>query len=100
MRPFRMFFGIAVGVILFLFVVRVAFAAFIIAAVMSLIYAMYRRLKDFVTYDRNGDYYIPKYYEHAQMNRNWNNHVEPLFYSSQTKTMRPSINSVQFVEAR
>ena len=81
-----MFFGIAVAVILFSFVIRVAFAAFIIAAVMSIIYAVFRRIKDFVTYDKYGEPYIPRRryqeYHRPQLQRQFNE-VEPLFYNHQ-----------------
>ncbi len=99
MRPFKMFFGITVGIILFLFVARIVFVAFIVAAVMSVIYAVYRRLRDFITYDRYGEYYIPKY-NRRHLNYSQNNEVEPLFYGSRIPSYRTTIDNVQFINAR
>jgi len=103
MRPFRIFFGFALGIILFLFVARILFFAFVVAAVMSIIYAIYRRVKEFITYDRNGDYYVPaynnQYYNRRSMNNNINNEVEPLFYNDHSTRTNP-INDIQFVEIR
>jgi len=89
MKPFKMFFGISVGVILLLFAIRVAFVAFIAAAIMSIFYAIYRRIKDFVTYDRYGEYYI-KGYNNSNIKSYWNNGVEPLFYESISSRFRPN----------
>ena len=97
MRPFKLFFGIAVGVILFFFIARVAILAFIIAGVMSILYAVFRRLKDFITYDRYGNHYIPKY-EMRPVRQQIEHGVEPLFYESQTVRRRP-INKIQFIDA-
>lgn len=97
MRPFKMFFGIAVAVIVFSFVIRVAFAAFVIAAIMSIIYAVFRRLKDFVTYDRYGEPYIARReYHRPQLQRQWNE-VEPLFYDNQPQHRQP-IKETRFIE--
>ena len=97
MRPFKMFFGIAVGVILFLFIARVAIMAFIIAGIMSIVYAVYRRLKDFITYDRYGDYYIPDY-RTARAKYRLESGVEPLFHEPYTRQRRP-VSNVQFIDA-
>ena len=98
MRPFRMFFGFAIGIILFLFVARILFFAFIIAAVMSIAYAVFRRIKDFITYDRFGEHYIPAYDNKPGRNINMNNEVEPLFHNDFPKRGNP-IKKIQFVEA-
>ncbi|MFT6149593.1 MAG: hypothetical protein ACJAUH_002287 [Saprospiraceae bacterium] len=91
-----MFFGFAIAIIVFGFVIRVAFSAFIIAAVMSIIYAIYRRVKDFVTYDRYGEHYIPKRQYQPNMQRQAYQEVEPLFYEqAQRQTMK---SKAQFVE--
>ena len=97
MRPFKMFFGIAVGVILFLFVARIAIMAFIIAGIMSIVYAIYRRLKDFITYDRYGEYYIPEYQPQRSMYR-LESGVEPLVYEHHPRYRRP-VRNVQFIDA-
>jgi hypothetical protein len=91
-----MFFGIAIAIIVFGFVIRVAFSAFIIAAVMSIIYAIYRRVKDFITYDRYGEYYIQKQEYRPKMQGQTYQEVEPLFYEqAQRQTMK---SKAQFVE--
>lgn len=99
MRPFKMFFGLAIGIIFFVFIARVVFVAFIAAAVMSIIYAVYRRIKDFITYDRYGEPYIKRYHPHYQprLNRSMNNGIEPLFYEN---VSRPAtrVKNIQFIE--
>ncbi|MDF1695944.1 MAG: hypothetical protein P1U56_08940 [Saprospiraceae bacterium] len=97
MRPFKMFFGIALVGLLFLFVIRVALVAFVIAAVMSITYAIFRRVKDFITYDRYGNHYIPKY-EYKQIHHNRMNEVEPLFYGVQVTPRTPAKN-IRFIDA-
>ncbi len=98
MRPFRMFFGLAIGIMLFFFLAKIVVIAFIAAAVMSIIYAVFRRLKDFITYDRYGEYYIPRYNNHPRFNNNWNDEVEPLFHGNFSKRRSP-VNNVRFIEA-
>lgn len=90
-----MFFGIAVAVILFSFAIRVAFTAFIIAAVMSIIYAVFRRLKDFVTYDRYGEPYMQQHQYQPRMQRQTYQDVEPLFYET---TQRQQVRQTRFIE--
>lgn len=92
-----MFFGIALIAILFLFVARVVIFAFIVAAVMSILYAVFRRVKDFITYDRYGEYYIPKYKVSRISNHQYND-VEPLFQEPFTRQRRP-IKNIQFIDA-
>lgn len=95
MKPFRMFFGLAVGIILFLFVARIAIVAFAIAAVMSILYAVYRRLKDFISRDNYRNSYIPNGYN-SRMSYRSMNEVEPLFVSNQSS--RPT-NQVRIITA-
>jgi len=45
---------------------------------MSIVYAIYRRIKDFITYNRYGEYYI-KGYNNANKKNYWRNGIEPLF---------------------
>ena len=96
-----MFFGLAIGVILFLFLARIVIIAFIVAAVMSILYAMFRRIRDFITYDRNGEYYIPAYnYQHTgreRMKRNIYDEAEPLFEDNYSRRTKPA-NNIQFVD--
>jgi hypothetical protein len=95
MRPFKMFFGIAIAIIVFGFVIRVAFAAFMIAAVMSIVYAIYRRVKDFVTYDRYGKPYIKKHQYQPRMQGQAYHEVEPLFYE---QPQRQTVRNARFIE--
>jgi hypothetical protein len=46
---------------------------------MSIGYAIFRRVKDFITYDRYGEHYIKKHQYQPQMERSWNGGIEPLF---------------------
>ena len=98
MKPFKIFFGGAIALILLLFVARIVFAAFIIAAIMSIVYAVYRRMKNFITYDRNGDYYIPAYHTQRSLNHHRNNEVEPLFYDHQTSSNRMTNDPFHYVQ--
>jgi hypothetical protein len=79
MKPFKMFFGLSLAIMLFFFIAKFFVFAFIAAAIMSIIYAVFRRLKDFITYDRFGEYYIKRYDAYPRVNSSWNNEVEPLF---------------------
>jgi len=97
MRPFKLFFGLSVGIILFLFVARVAIMAFIIAGIMSIVYALYRRIKDFVTYDRYGNHYIPDY-RTDRADYRLDHAVEPLFYEDRYQRSTP-VRNVQFIDA-
>jgi len=92
MKPFKMFFGISVAVILLLFAARVAFVAFIAAAIMSIFYAIYRRIKDFITYDRHGEYYI-KGYNSPRLKSYWKNGIEPLFQESSKSRFTPNYDT-------
>lgn len=101
MRPFKMFFGLAIGVILFLFLARIVFIAFIVAAVMSILYAIFRRVREFINYDSNREYYRPaynfQYPGRERLKRNIYDDAEPLFeedYSMRHK----SANNIQFVD--
>jgi len=91
-----MFFGIAIAIIVFGFVIRVAFAAFVFAAVMSIVYAIFRRVKDFITYDSYGEPYSQKRQFQPRMQRQAYHEVEPLFFEqAQHQTMK---SKAQFVE--
>ncbi len=96
-QPFKMFFGLSIGIMLFFFLARIAFVAFIAAGIMSIIYAVYRRIKDFITYDRYGEYYIQ-----VDNRRRLENHpiheVEPLFYERKSMRATP-ISNIQFIDA-
>ena len=103
MRPFRFFFGLSIAVILFFFVARILVFAFIIAAVLSIGYAIVRRIRDFITYDRNGDYYIPSY-DQSYVNKpgrdfRERNDAEPLFYEDSFSRSN-QVNNIQFVDIK
>jgi hypothetical protein len=96
MKPFKMFFGLAIAIMLFFFVAKVMFIAFVVAAVMSIMYAVFRRVKDFVTYDRYGNSYMGGR-QSSQMSYSQSNSVEPLFQESTTRR-HPKISNVQYVD--
>lgn len=96
MRPFKMFFGLSLAIMLFFFVARFFVVAFIAAAVMSIIFAIFRRLKDFITYDSFGEHYIKGYDSNPRLPYQWNNEVEPLFHGS-TSNFRNRKEAVRFV---
>lgn len=98
MKPFKIFFGLAIGIMLFLFVAKIFFFAFISAAIMSIIYAVFRRVKNFITYDQNEEYYINRYNYNPRFQNNLNDEVEPLFFETSTNRQR-NINNIQFIEA-
>ena len=97
MRDFRMFFGIAIGVILLMFVARIAIVAFVFAAIASIIYAIFRRVKDFITYDRYGQPYH-RGYSQASMN-NYRNYGMESFYNDYYRRGAPE-QTVQVVEVK
>ncbi len=78
MKPFKMFFGLAIAVMLFSFMAKIVFVAFIAASIMSIVYAIYRRVKDFITYDSYGEQYS-KGYHRSRTNRHWDTAVDPIF---------------------
>ena len=47
MRRFKLFFGVAVGLILFFFLAKVVFTALIIALVMSVLFGVFSKVKRF-----------------------------------------------------
>jgi hypothetical protein len=85
MKPFKMFFGLSIAFMLFFFVARIAIVAFIAAAIMSIIYAVFRRVKDFVTYDSYGEPYMKRQRFDSSLANNWNQQVEPLFHTAPTQ---------------
>lgn len=98
MRTFRMFFGLAIGFILFLFVARVLFFAFIAAAILSILYAVFRRLRDFINFDSNGAFYARESLGNSEIRKDIHNETEPLFYEHFSGS-RASIRNIKFVEA-
>ncbi len=95
MRNFRMFFGVAIGAMLLLFVARIAIVAFVIAAAMSIVYAIFRRLKDFISYDRYGEPYHRRS-GHPRMNRYKNHGMEPFFHDFEGRgSANPNIKVVE-----
>ena len=81
-QPFKYFFGVAIAVMVFFFLARVFFAAFIFAAIASSIYFIFRSIGNFFRrmswqdgeYDFRGEYAI------NNNHTNWReNEAEPLF---------------------
>lgn len=97
MRTFRMFFGIALAAIVILFVARIAVWAFLIAAVMSITYAVFRRIKDFIIYDRFEREYIPAY-EQQYVRGHFQNESRPFFNETISRQERP-IRNIHFIDA-
>ena len=97
MRPFKMFFGFALAIMLFFFVAKFFVFAFIAAAIMSIIYAVFRRVKNFITYDRYGDYYIRGYETNTDFSNFRKSQAEPLFYGDRPSRYR-SNDDIRFVD--
>lgn len=98
MKPFKMFFALAIGIIIFSFLAKVVFMAFIAAVIMSIVYATYRRIKDFITYDQYGEYYM-KGYDNSNRRSEWNNsRVEPLFQESNSRGFQQHYKTQHFVK--
>ena len=95
MRPFKMFFFLVIGVMLLMSVAKIAFFAFIVASIMSIFYAIYRRIKDFITYDSYGEHYI-KSHARSNMESKWTNKAEPLFYEDFAK--HRTVNNIRFTQ--
>ena len=80
MRPFKFFFAISVGMILFFFLARVLIMAFIIAAIMSVLFFVFRKIRNFFRHlaweEYDDDYYETRRDRHGR--REWS-YVEPLF---------------------
>ena len=74
--PFRTFFGISVGLILFFFLARVLVTAFFIAAAMSLICFVFRKIKNFFKYMTWEE---REYYERNSFDKFERLEDEPLF---------------------
>lgn len=101
MRPFKLFFGLSLAFVVFFFLLRFVVIAFIAAGVLSLIYAVFRRLKDFVTYDRFGQPYFDRYQDHPRFQRyNQEDFVEPLFYNAPAYRTSMPTGNVQFVKIK
>ena len=81
-----MFFGFSLAVLLFFFVARFLIIAFIGATVLSIGYAIFRRVRDFITYDRFGEHYINGYETAPGITSGWGNEVEPLFYGKSERS--------------
>jgi len=96
MRPFKMFFGLTIAIMLFFFVAKFFLFAFIVAGVMSIVFAIFRRIKDFVTYDRYGESYIKRYEHNPNLAYERDNVVEPLFFAT-SPSYRSEKEAVHFV---
>jgi hypothetical protein len=92
-----MFFGIAIAVMLFLFVARIALIAFVFAAIMTVIYAAFKGLKNMMGSERGPGYYT-RQFDRAGMSPTRNNAVEPLFYGYQPGYRPKSDSETRYVE--
>ncbi|MFK7969020.1 MAG: hypothetical protein AB8F95_01575 [Bacteroidia bacterium] len=97
MRNFKMFFGVAIGIMVFLFVARIAFVALIAAAVMTIGYAIFRKAKSFMAYGQHRSGYDPHGYYDARMSGAYNRTAEPLFHDIQSRRRQP-VGDVRYVE--
>ncbi|HEB61591.1 MAG TPA: hypothetical protein ENI82_00420 [Bacteroidetes bacterium] len=98
MKTFRIFFGLSIGIILFLFVAKIFFFAFVAAAIMSIIYAVFSRVKRLITYGQNGEHYMQRHNFNPGYINNRNDEVEPLFVDNMSGSRR-TINNIKFIEA-
>ena len=99
MRPFKMFFGLSLAIMLFFVVAKFFVFAFIAAAIMSILYAVIRRVKDFITYDSYGQPYFKAHYRRPDLRQHWQQEVEPLFYGS-SAGYRGSNEAIRFVDIK
>ncbi|MEM7103902.1 MAG: hypothetical protein AAF502_12265 [Bacteroidota bacterium] len=95
MRPFRFFFVLSLGIIIFYFVARVLIFALFAAAILSFGYFLFRKIRSFffrLDWDGNG------YYQHQQPNYfpNWRYDREPLFsLPYQPKEVMPQYRKIE-----
>jgi hypothetical protein len=99
MKPFKFFFALSLGVILFLFFARFAIMAFIAAAFLSFGYFLVNKVKNFfkrMDWDDDRDAIHPYYRQRALAA--WQEREEPLFGESQTR--RERIERFRTIEIR
>ncbi len=83
MRPFKFFFGVAVAAIVFMFMIKVFIAAFFIAAIMSVIFFIAQKIRNFfmgITWHGQGGHYA---YDYAYENNHHNRHRPQAFDKEQ-----------------
>ena len=81
-QPFKYFFGVAIAVMLFFFLARVFFAAFIFAAIASTVYFIFRSIGNFFKRMswQDEEYDFRREYAMNKNHTDWrNNEAEPLF---------------------
>ncbi len=98
MRPFKIFFGLSLAFLIFFFVAKFVIFAFIAAIILSVIYAAFRRIKDFITYDRYGAPYMKERGMRPGLASRWENEAEPLFYGSQVSYHSHGSKDVRFID--
>ena len=79
--PFKFFFALSIGVIVFFFLARVFVAALVMAAVLSLVFFVFRKIKNFFKYMTWEDRY-DRYQRSYQYQRNlpyWERKEDALF---------------------
>lgn len=96
-RPFKMFFGIAIGVMIFFFIARVALVALVFAAVATAVYAAFRGLKRFAAYNEYEGNHRARQRRGPEMNRNRRG-VEPLFHDYTPASERSYNDNTRYVE--
>lgn len=85
--PFKFFFAFSIGVIVFFFLARVFVAALVMAAVLSLVFFVFRKIKNFFKYMTWEDRY-DRYQRSYQYQRNlpyWEREEDTLFDLRETR---------------
>ena len=80
-HPFKFFFGVSVALIVLFFLARVFVAALFMAAVLSLIFFVGRKIKNFFKYMtwEDEDYHYRRDYRFRRNLPYWEREEEPLF---------------------
>jgi len=93
-HPFKFFFGLSLGVIVFFFVARVVVFALIMAAALSLLFFVGRKIKNFfkyMTWEEEYDSYRDDYRKDFYQKRNlpyWEREEEDLSFFDRPSNLR------------
>lgn len=63
MRPFKLFFALSMGIILFLFFAKIVLIALVMAFVMSIVFGVFKKAKRLIKgalWEEEQDYYYPE----------------------------------------
>lgn len=85
MKPFKLFFALSLGIILFLFFAKIVLIALIAAFVMSVIYSGFRKMKHFVQRTLWEEDYEEDYFKHYYKEDILPNWKEALFTNPAVK---------------